>query len=516
VLAADPGLDAAAVDSAVKLQAESPDPEVLRPSTARRRLFRVDAISGSTDEVGPADLTVWEFGLLNETAVAVVSEDLTEQGWHRAYLAILDLSDRSHRELYRPAWQIQSPAISPTGRWAAVTEGWASDRGLVAGELKVIEMATGKTTELSSDTGDVTWVEWRDDQTLWFAGWSELGSSLGLIAVDGTVEWRHDEQATVGSSSFLGRIAPSVGEDGRFFAIRETVRQPPELVQGKAGDGSWLAISDFNSDVVDAGAGIPDVEEIAWESLDGIEIRGLLVRPPETTGPLPLIVNVHGGPTYGWKHAFDPGASLPLIGAGYAVLLPNYRGSTGRGQTYTQLNVGDPGGKEFEDITRGVAYCVEQGVAEPDRTGIMGASYGGYLTAWAVATSSVFSAAVMISGISDLLSCFHTCNNPPFYEIMLEGSPYDRAELELYLDRSPVAHVAGATTPTLILHGSDDLCTPVGQAQEFYQTLVGNGVPSELAIYPREGHGFREKDHQVDAWHRIRDWFDRHLVGSAA
>ena len=513
VLAADPGLDAAAVDSAVKLNEEKPDPHVARPSTARRRLFRVDAENGATEEVGPAALTIWEFGLLNgEIAVAVVSEDLTERGWHRAHLAMLDLSGRSHRDVYRPTWQIQSPAISPSGRWVATTEGWASDRGLVAGELKVIEIETGKTIDLSSDTGDVTWVEWRDDQSLWFAGWRDMGSSIGLVDVNGTVEWRQDEAATVGRSSFLGRISPAPGNDLQIFAIREADRQPPELVRGKAGEDAWLSLSGFNADVLGADAGYPDVEEVEWQGTDGVSVRGLLMRPPATTTPLPLVVNVHGGPTYAWKHAFDPGFSLPITGAGYAVLMPNYRGSTGRGQSYTQLNVGDPGGKEFGDITSGVAFCVDQGIAEPGRIGIMGRSYGGYMTAWAVATSSVFSAGIMISGISNLLSCYHTCNNSPFYEFMLGGTPYDQPDLRLYLDRSPVVHAAAATTPTLILHGSEDLCTPLGQAQEFYQALVENGVPSELVVYPREGHGFRERDHQTDAWHRIRAWLDRHLA----
>ena len=226
------------------------------------------------------------------------------------------------------------------------------------------------------------------------------------------VEWARDDAATVGSSSFFAHIETAAGERPALYAIREASGEPPELMAGKLGQDTWVPVSRFNEGVLDDLAGYPEVEDVEWEGADGETIRGMLVVPPDVETPLPLIVNVHGGPTYGWKHAFDPGSSLPLVGAGYATLLPNYRGSTGRGQAYTQLNVGDPGGKEFEDVTRGVAYCVEQGIAEAGRIGIMGASYGGYMTAWAVATSSVFSAAVMISGISDLLSCFHTCNNP--------------------------------------------------------------------------------------------------------
>ena len=134
VLAADAGLDAAAVDSAVKLQEAEPDPKVERQSVARRRLVHVDTTTGATEEVGPSGLSIWEFDLLDETAaVAVVSEDPSERGWYRAHLVMLDLIRRTHREVYRPSWQIQSPSISPSGDRVAVAEGWSSDRGLVAG-----------------------------------------------------------------------------------------------------------------------------------------------------------------------------------------------------------------------------------------------------------------------------------------------------------------------------------------------------------------------------------------------
>ncbi len=514
VLAADAGLDAAAVNSAQKLQEGDEDPRVERPSTARRRLFRVDVASGQTDEVGPADVSIWEFDLLDdETAAAVVSTDPNERGWYRAHLAVLDLSARTHREVYRPGGQIQSPAISPSGARMAVTEGWSSDRGLVAGQLKAI--VEGDVVDLSEHTGDVTWAQWRDEETLWFAGFSDFGSRFGVVDTTGSIVWAEDDAGTVGSSSFLGNLAPVPGDGHRFFAVREATGQPVELATGKVGGSGLTPISEFNSEALAKVSSYPSIDEIEWDAADGERIRGLLMVPAGARQPLPLVVDVHGGPTYAMKHAFNPGNALPLTGAGYAVLLPNYRGSVGRGQRFTRLNVGDPAGREFEDVTRGVAACVDRGVADGDRVGIMGASYGGYLTAWAAATSDVFSAAVVISGISDLLSCYHTCNNPPFYELMLEGTPYDPDMLPMYMDRSPIAHVAGASTPTLLLHGADDLCTPVGQAQEFYQALAEQGVPAELVIYPREGHGFREQDHQIDSWRRVVAWFDQHLGGGS-
>ena len=231
---------------------------------------------------------------------------------------------------------------------------------------------------------------------------------------------------------------------------------------------------------------------------------------PSGDPPFPTVVMIHGGPTWSCKYGFDPGYALPLAAAGFAVFLPNYRGSTGRGQAFTRLNVGDPAGAEFEDIVLGVDHCVALGVAVPGRIGVTGASYGGYLTGWAVCTTDRFAAAVMVSGIVDMLSCHLTCNHA-FSEFIFEGDHRDPRSLERFMDRSPITHVAGAKTPTLILHGSEDRCTPLGQAEELYQALVLNGTPTELVVYPREGHGFRERDHAADAQRRTVAWFERYL-----
>ena len=124
----------------------------------------------------------------------------------------------------------------------------------------------------------------------------------------------------------------------------------------------------------------------------------LLPRDREP-GPLPTIVDIHGGPSWAAKYAFNPGYALPFAAAGYAVFLPNYRGNTGWGQDFARLNIGDPGGAEFDDILAGIDRCVAEGFADPDRLGVTGGSYGGYMTAWAVATTDRFKAAVMVSGI---------------------------------------------------------------------------------------------------------------------
>lgn len=512
VVAVDEGGFGAATEGAVRLRwsEPAPDPDVFRPDQGPRRLLRIDAESGRTEEVGPPGVSVWEFDLVDaSTAVALVSDDPSERAWYRARLALLDLENRTLRDLWIPDRQVQGPAVDPSGRTVAVLEGWSSDRGLVAGDIGLFDLDSGVRLPFDTDLSDVTSVGWLDPETLWFAGWHEMGSRFGVFGVDGAVRWTSEEDSIVGPNSFHARIDP-IPSGGGFVAIRESLRRPPELVRrGDGADGSWSTLATFNADLPRELDGYPSIRELEWTGADGLPIRGLLMVPSGDP-PFPTVVMIHGGPTWSWKCGFDPGYALPLAAAGFVVFLPNYRGSTGRGQAFTRLNVGDPAGAEFEDIVLGVDHCVALGVAVPGRIGVTGASYGGYLTGWAVCTTDRFAAGVMVSGIVDMLSCHLTCNHA-FSEFIFEGDHRDPWSLERFMDRSPITHVAGAKTPTLILHGSEDRCTPLGQAQELYQALVLNGTPTELVVYPREGHGFRERDHAADAQRRTVAWFERYL-----
>ena len=512
VVAVDEGGFGAATDGAVRLRwsEPAPDPDVFRPDQGRRRLLRIDAESGRTKEVGPLGVSVWEFDLVDaSTAVALVSDDPSERGWYRARLALLDLENRTLRDLWIPDRQVQGPAVDPSGRTVAVLEGWSSDRGLVAGDIGLFDLDSGVRLPFDTDLSDVTSVGWLDPETLWFAGWLEMGSRFGVFGVDGAVRWTSEENSIVGPNSFHARIDP-IPSGGGFVAIRESLRRPPELVRrGDGADGSWSTLATFNADLPRELDGYPNIRELEWTGADGLPIRGLFMVPSGDP-PFPTVVMIHGGPTWSWKCGFDPGYALPLAAAGFAVFLPNYRGSTGRGQAFTRLNVGDPAGAEFEDIVLGLDHCVALGFAVPGRIGVTGASYGGYLTGWAVCTTDRFAAGVMVSGIVDMLSCHLTCNHA-FSEFIFEGDHRDPRSLERFMDRSPITHVAGAKTPTLILHGSEDRCTPLGQAEELYQALVLNGTPTELVVYPREGHGFRERDHAADAQRRTVAWFERYL-----
>lgn len=511
VLAADLGSDRAGAQTATRIAekgAPSPDPQVSRPQQFWRRLYRIDVTTGETSEVGPPGVNVWECDWLGgPSAIAVVSDEPSESAWYRASLAALDLDHRSARTIYSPSWQIAVPRLSPSGERAAFIEGFCSDRGILAGTTTLFEIDSGDVREIAPEL-DVSWLQWRDESTLWYAGWRGMSSMCGLLSLEGKVEEFWSGKASLGHR-YQPRISAS--SDGRLLvAVKEAPAEPPEAVvlEVDRAEEGWRPLSNLNTDL--AALDLQPWEHYSWHANDGLEIEGLLVRPREREDNLPLVVLVHGGPTASWSYAFT-GYVHPqlLVDAGYAVLMPNPRGSAGRGQEFARMNLGDLGGEDLQDIIAGIDALVEAGIADGKRVAIQGGSYGGFMSAWAITQTDRFAAAVPMACSSNWLSFHNTTNIGRFDELFLDADPYEPEGA--YFARSPIVHVRQAATPTLIVHGELDLCTPVGQAQELYQALADVGVEVELVIYPREGHGVQEWDHQIDLWQRVIAWFDRHL-----
>ena len=499
VLAADLGSDRAGAQTATRIvEADAPeeDPIVLRPAQHWRRLYRVDARTGDFQEVSPPGVNVFEFDWAGREAVAVCTEEPSESAWYDAWIGVLDLSLRSADRVHDPEWQLQCPRISPAGRIAWI-EGFASDRAVVTGTVNVHGVGA-----LAPEL-DVTWIEWADDETLWYAGSRRSASHFGRLQLDGTYDEVYAGDTLVGHRH-QQRI--SLG-GGRVCAVFETSEQPPEVVDFTEGTPEPLtALNDELRDIASAA----EVSDYTWTSFDGLEIQGLLFRPRDVAnGPFPLVVYVHGGPTSTWSRQFPMLHWLLLVQAGYAVLLPNPRGSSGRGPDFALANLGDMGGGDLQDILAGVDALVRDGVAADDKVAIMGGSYGGFMSSWAVTQTNRFAAAVPFAVVTNWLSFHNTTNIGQFDKLFLQADPYDpKGE---YTARSPVYHAHKCTTPTLIIHGEVDLCTPLPQATEFYNALVEAGCRTELVIYPREGHGWTEREHQLDAWRRIESWLSEHL-----
>jgi dipeptidyl aminopeptidase/acylaminoacyl peptidase len=512
VLAADPlsyGLDWSA--RAVNGAEPDPDPIVRTPGDARRRLFLVDLASGEASEVGPHDRSVWEFDWDgDDEVVAVVSADHSGSGWYDAEVARLDLARRSSRTLYDSSWQMEGLALSPDATKAVVVEGYASDHGLLAGNLVVLDLAAATATDPWPDLQTVGLASWCDDGSLWYASTEGVGNACGRVWLDGRREERWRDDAFIGDE--MTTPACVIGEGAAdVWTTHQAHGLAPELARFDHETATWSRVTSYNDHIVD-GRVFPEVRSIRWMGEGDVEIEGLLMTPRGAEVPLPTIVCVHGGPTWNWGAYFsdsEPNAVL-LASAGYACFLPNPRGSQGRGHAFAQAVIGDGGGVDFRDIMAGVDHCIAQGISDPDRLGIAGLSYGGYMAGWAVGQTDRFAASVAMSVVANYVS-YHLTSEVWWYDrAILDGEWTDPTSL--YVDRSPITHAHRCTTPTLILQGAADLCTPVSQAEELYHAIAEAGAEVELVVYPREGHVPLERAHALDAIRRTQAWFDRHLL----
>jgi dipeptidyl aminopeptidase/acylaminoacyl peptidase len=511
VVAADPGSYGLDWSARAVTGAEPPaDPIVRRPGDARRRLFLIDLATDTATEVGPPDLSVWEIAWDgDDTVVGLVSSDHTGSGWYQANVARLDLAARTVAALYEPAWQLEGLTLAPDADRVAVVEGYASDHGLLSGSVRIIDLASAAASDPWPDLQTVGLASWADADSLWYARTDGTGNACGRIWLDGRREERWRDEAFIGDA--ITTPACVLTDDAAdIWTTHQAHGAAPELARFDHMTGSWTRLTSFNDHIVE-GRVFPEVRIIRWMGEGDLEIEGVLMTPPGAEGPLPTIVCVHGGPTWNWGAYFsdsEPNAVL-LASAGYACLLPNPRGSAGRGHAFAQAVIGDGGGIDYRDIMAGVDHVIAEGIADPNRLGIAGLSYGGYMAGWAVGQTDRFAAAVAMSVVSNYVS-FHLTSEVWWYDdAILEGAWHDASSQ--YADRSPVTHAHRCTTPTLILQGADDCCTPLGQAQELFTAIAETGTEVELVVYPREGHVPVERAHALDAIARTQAWFDANL-----
>ena len=302
-------------------------------------------------------------------------------------------------------------------------------------------------------------------------------------------------------------------------ALASTSYEPANLHAGPPG-GPLTRISDTQPALRAISWGRQ--ERLSYRASDGLELDGLLVLPPgrnRPDGPFPLITVVHGGPDARYADeftlAYHPSGQW-LAAAGYAVFLPNPRGGVGHGREFASAVARSVGGSEWSDITSGIDLLIAEGVGDPDRLGIAGASHGGFMAAWAIGQTDRFKAALMLAGISDWGMLVATGEGGTL-EAALSGScGWEGAGPHPHDQVSPISFASKIRTPVLIVNGEDDTNVPVSQAVYFHRALSWYGAEHELVIYPREGHGLVERNHQLDLLRRTRAWFDRWLRDETA
>ncbi|HYL62306.1 MAG TPA: S9 family peptidase [Candidatus Methylomirabilis sp.] len=403
------------------------------------------------------------------------------------------------REIYAPHGPFGGMQVSPDGTTVSYT-GSRGD-GPSPHDLMLLDINSKATRNLTGAGLDRAIFEhrWTKEGSLLASYADGFKNKLGTFSPNGTGK----PPAELPDNN-LANFAVSASGDVAFVSQSFTTPQELWLWNQK---GAPRQVSHLNDSWKEFALAKPEIYK--YKSFDGLEIEAALLKPVGADGKskLPVIALIHGGPTGKWSDSIETWGQL-LASRGYAIFYPNIRGSIGYGERFVEMNRGDWGGADFRDVMAGVKDLIDRGIADPARLGIGGWSYGGYMSEWAITQTNEFKAAVSGAGLSDLISEYGTEQHPS-YDEWFYGVPYEAPTG--FLNSSPFLHLKNAKTPTLILQGEADTTDPIGQSQELYRGLKRYGVQTELVLYPREPHGFREEKHLVDRLNRILAWYQKYM-----
>ncbi len=296
-------------------------------------------------------------------------------------------------------------------------------------------------------------------------------------------------------TSSVGSLAPSSfsRDRAKMAYVFQDFDTPADIWVGLTDGTGAVQLTDVNSTITDElvlGQG----EVIRWESRDGTEIEGILMLPAEyQSGVLPLLLHIHGGPAGVFRNSFSASNHV-WAGLGYAQLFPNVRGSSGYDDDLLRGNLRDIGSGDYEDLMTGVDELISRGIADPDKLGLRGWSYGGILGGWTITQTDRFKGASVGAMVSDWTSEYGPGFNHDVRLWYIGGTPWDNTDE--WRERSALTHVANVTTPTLVLHGINDRTDTEPQSMMFFQALKDQGKITRYIRFPREPHGFQEPRHQ--------------------
>jgi dipeptidyl aminopeptidase/acylaminoacyl peptidase len=472
---------------------------------------------GALAWASPPDLFVYEFDWRPDGTgfVGTAAPGDGDNNWWIAKLYAFDAKSGAGTVIYAPAnprQQLADPRVSRDGKRVSFIGGIMSDFGSTGGDAFVLPLditgaaAADITPKLRAT---VTALSWACD------GKSLLASELvadqrKIVLLDPT---GHGKERVLASTQEELRgtddpVSFDCGTD-QAAAVHVSFSKPPEIEIGQP--GAWHDLTRANAGLV-----APVVATtLSWKN-DGLAVQGWLLMPLDagtlTEGgkKLALITEVHGGPGAA-NEPFYAGSGYirRLLDAGYALFLPNPRGSFGQGEAFTLANVRDLGHGDLKDILAGITAAEAAAPIDDNRLGLTGWSYGGFMTMWAVTQTTRFRAAVAGAGISDWESYYGENGIDGWMIPFFGASVYDQPEI--YRVSSPIAYIRKVKTPTLEVVGERDIECPAPQTEEFWHALDDLGVPTQGVVYPGEGHGMRDPKHIEDFENRMLAWFGKYL-----
>jgi dipeptidyl aminopeptidase/acylaminoacyl peptidase len=432
--------------------------------------------------------------------------------WPQQDVSVVEVEGGGIRPLAATPAAESAPLFSPDGKWIAfavsdVPAAWAGNQRVHVAPAEGGGAARPLAQTFDGQPNLLGWSAGSD--RLYYAETRGTVNRLNALPVDGGAPVALGAAETMVDNASVNAAGTSVGF---------TSQAPDRPAEAFVADPEKLAEAVQVSRVQELPeAAFGKSEVVTWKSTDGKPVEGVLTYPVGYTAGrrVPLVVMVHGGPTGVFVRSFT---GLPTVypvaifaGRGYAVLRCNVRGSSGYGREFRYANYRDWGGGDYRDIMSGVDALVAKGVADPERLGVMGWSYGGYMTSWIITQTKRFKAASVGAGVTNLMSFTGTADIPGFIPDYFGGEYWD--VFDRWRARSAMFNVKGVTTPTLIQHGEADVRVPVSQGYEFYNALKRQSVPTRMVVYPRQPHGLQEPKFILDAMTRNLEWFDRYVMG---
>jgi dipeptidyl aminopeptidase/acylaminoacyl peptidase len=481
------------------------------------------------------------------------------------YIYLFDLDTKKLERLTKSKWDEGSPAWSPDGTRIAFMSNHLEDPDRdPSAQLFVAEAKPGSTEKQLTPEGaragrsrpewspDSKWIAFLEGEERKYGAYSM--DHLALVAADGSsapTPFKATEDLDRGVSS--PRFSPDgksirflVTDDRSVYPMKanlsggaaERLLSPPVVIfSWNFGAGKTVAIAGgdnkaneihvwegkslrqitHQNDELFAELELGATEEVGFKSKDGTPVNGLLTYP---TGyvkgtRVPLLLRIHGGPNSQDQHSFSLERQV-FAANGYAVLAVNYRGSSGRGQKFSRAIFADWGNYEVQDLLAGVDHVIKMGVADPDRLGVGGWSYGGILTDYLIASDNRFKAATSGAGTAFTVAFYGTDQYIIQYDHEI-GPPWNPKAWETYVKISyPFLHADRIQTPTLFMGGERDFNVPIEGSQQMYQALRSLGIDTQLVIYPNENHGIQRPSYQRDRWERYLAWYDKYVKKAAA
>lgn len=477
-------------------------------------LYLWDEVAKTARQVSPHNLHVFDFTwnsdgtkLIYQAAVS----GMIDFSYMFRDLYTVSLKDGKSEKLLAHDGKMGSMAVSADGKYLAFLGGVdLSDPA--DGSILLHRFGTKNWVNITEGfEGSVTHIDWIYNENLVFAAETFNHTSIYKL----NINTRKPELV-----SGKGKIFKSLhlaADGNRFVCAADDYNHPDELFLGTLQSGKLERLTDHNPDLNQVEFFKP--EDFIYNARDSYEIYGIVIKPAgfKADGQNPLYVYVHGGPEsarqLGWNNTYS---NWPQIMAqkGCVVFMPNYRGSTGRGVEFSKADQGDMMGVDFEDVLDGIDALIDKKWVHPDKVGISGGSYGGYMTAWAATRySDRFAAGVMRAGISNQVSKIGMTDTP-HENALVHWKAYSWEQgFDLAWERSPLKYIKNHKTPLLIAHGADDERVPAGQAHELYRALnYIDQAEVRLVIYPKEKHGLTFRAHRAHHMQDAISWFEKYLL----